>query len=137
MQAGDAAKARQLWTEVSKGPAKGYMALSLMHLGAFAIEENKPAEAVKLFDQAAEAAPDPMIGDAARLKSAFAILDTYTELGGAVIVLHEVEGADADGQEGRVLGAGGPGSGQSDQTGRAQQQHAVQTRDRHVVSPRT
>jgi hypothetical protein len=31
---------------------------------------------VKLFDQAADAAPDEMIGDAARLKSAFAVLDT-------------------------------------------------------------
>jgi hypothetical protein len=31
---------------------------------------------VKLLDEAAEAAPDPIIGDAARLKSAFALLDT-------------------------------------------------------------
>ena len=39
----------------------------------------KPEEikaAVALLDQAAEAAPDPVIGDAARLKSAFALLDT-------------------------------------------------------------
>src|SRR5437588_4437178 len=32
--------------------------------------------AVALFDQAAAAAPDDILGDAARLKSAFAILDT-------------------------------------------------------------
>jgi len=74
--AGDRPKAQQLWTEVSKSDAKAYKALALMHLGAFALEAKKPAEAVKLFDQAAEAAPDPVVGDAARLKSAFALLDT-------------------------------------------------------------
>ena len=73
---GDRGKARQLWTDVSKSDARGYKALALMHLGAFAIEARKPADAVKLFDEAAEAAPDPVIGDAARLKSAFALLDT-------------------------------------------------------------
>lgn len=74
--AGDRAKARQLWTEVSKSGAGGYKSLALMHLGAYSLDEKKPAEAVKLFDQAAAAAPDPVIGDAARLKSAFALLDT-------------------------------------------------------------
>lgn len=74
--AGDRAKAQQLWTEVSKSDAKAYKALALMHLGALAAEANKSADAVKAFDQAAEAAPDPIIGDAARLKSAFALLDT-------------------------------------------------------------
>lgn len=76
MVAGDKTKAQQLWTEVSKSDAKAYKALSLMHLGAFAMEARKPAEAVKLFDEAAAAAPDPIVGDAARLKSAFALLDT-------------------------------------------------------------
>jgi hypothetical protein len=76
MAAGDKAKAQQLWTEVSKSDAKGYKALSLMHLAAAALEARKPADAVKLFDEAAAAAPDPVIGDAARLKSAFALLDT-------------------------------------------------------------
>lgn len=76
MASGDRAKAQQLWTDVSKTQAKAYKSLSLMHLGAFAVEANKPADAVKLFDEAAAAAPDPVIGDAARLKSAFALLDT-------------------------------------------------------------
>lgn len=74
--AGDRDKARQVWTEVSKSEAKAYKALSLMHLASYAIEARKPADAVKLFDEAAEAAPDPLVGDAARLKSAFALLDT-------------------------------------------------------------
>ena len=76
MAKGDPAKARGLWTTVSKSQAGGYKALSLMHLAAFAAEEKKPVEAVKLLDEAAKAAPDPIIGDAARLKSAFALLDT-------------------------------------------------------------
>lgn len=74
--AGDRNKANQLWTEVSEGGARGYKALALMHLGAAQLEQKKTAEAVRLFDQAAEAAPDAIIGDVARLKSAFALLDT-------------------------------------------------------------
>ena len=76
MANGDPAKARGLWTTVSKSQAGGYKALSLMHLAAFAAEQKKPVEEVKLLDEAAKAAPDPIIGDAARLKSAFALLDT-------------------------------------------------------------
>lgn len=76
MVAGDKTKAQQLLTEVSKSQAKGYKSLALMHLAAFQVEANKPAEAVKLLDEAAAAASDPLIGDAARLKSAFALLDT-------------------------------------------------------------
>lgn len=72
---GDRDRARQLWTEVSKSNAGAYKALALMHLGAEQVGKS-PAEAVKLYDQAAEAATDPIIGDAARLKSAFALLDT-------------------------------------------------------------
>ncbi len=73
---GDEAKARALWTEVSKSSAGGYKSLALMQLAAFAERENKTDEAVKLLDEAADAAPDDIIGDVARLKSAFAVLDT-------------------------------------------------------------
>ncbi|ACG77945.1 conserved hypothetical protein [Phenylobacterium zucineum HLK1] len=76
LAAGDRAKAQQLWTEVSQSSAGGYKSLALMQLGALNLDENKTDEAVKLFDQAASAAPDELIGDAARLKSAFAVLDT-------------------------------------------------------------
>ncbi|MEW5686930.1 MAG: hypothetical protein AB1942_18585 [Pseudomonadota bacterium] len=86
--AGDRAGAEKLWTEVSQSQSKAYKALALMHLGAAA---KTPAEAAKLFDQAADAAPDPVIGDAARLKSAFALLDTaaVTELEGRLKPLME------------------------------------------------
>ena len=76
---GDQAKATQLWGEVAKSPSKAYKSLALMQLGAIKLGSGKPDDikaAVALFDQAAAAAPDDVIGDAARLKSAFAILDT-------------------------------------------------------------
>ncbi|ODT87557.1 tetratricopeptide repeat protein [Phenylobacterium sp. SCN 70-31] len=76
LQAGDREKALRLWTETSKSQAPGYKALSLMHLAAYQMSQNKTDEAVKLLDQAAEAAPDAALGDAARLKSALALLDT-------------------------------------------------------------
>lgn len=71
---GDRDRARAIWTEISKSGASAYKALSLMHLAAY--QQDKPAEAVKLLDQAAEAASDPVLADAARLKSALALLDT-------------------------------------------------------------
>ncbi|HLZ76370.1 tetratricopeptide repeat protein [Phenylobacterium sp.] len=76
---GDAAKATQLFSDVSKSPSKAYRSLALMQLGGLKIAHGMPDDikaAVTLFDQAASAAPDDMLGDAARLKSAFAILDT-------------------------------------------------------------
>jgi hypothetical protein len=75
-------QAVQLWTDVSKSPSKAYKSLALMQLGGLKIRDKKTDDAVKLFDAAAAAAPDDVIGDAARLKSAFALLDTrpYREL---------------------------------------------------------
>jgi hypothetical protein len=68
--------------EVAKSPSKAYKSMALMQIGGIHIADNKPAEAVKVFDEAAKAAPDDIIGDLARLKSAFALLDTapYAEL---------------------------------------------------------
>ena len=73
---GDTAQAQKLWGDVSKSSAQAYKSLALMQLGALKIAADKPKEAVALFDQAAAAAPDDILGDAARLKSAFALLDT-------------------------------------------------------------
>jgi hypothetical protein len=69
-------QAVKLWTQVSKSPARGYKSLALMQLAGLQLEADKPKDAVKLFDRAADAAPDEVIGDAARLKSAFTLLDT-------------------------------------------------------------
>ena len=74
--AGRRDEAIRLWSEVSQGSSKAYKSLSLQHLGGLKLADNKTAEAVKLFDEAAEAAPNDVLGDSARLKSAFALLDT-------------------------------------------------------------
>ena len=79
LQQGRADVAAKQFTEVSQTRAKGYKSLALMQLGGLQLSQHKTAAAVQFFDQAAEAAPDPMIGDAARLKSAFALLDTAPE----------------------------------------------------------
>lgn len=76
---GDKARAIKILTEVADSPAKAYKSLALQQLAGQKIISGKPEdvkEAVALFDKAAEAAPDNVLGDAARLKSAFAILDT-------------------------------------------------------------
>ena len=76
LEQGREPQAAQLFTEVSKSQAKGYKSLALMQLGGLQLAQKKPAAAVQYFDQAAAAAPDAVIGDAARLKSAFALIDT-------------------------------------------------------------
>lgn len=69
-------QAQKAFGEVSKSSAGGYKSLALLQLGGIQQSENHTAAAVQLFDQAAAAAPDEVIGDAARLRSAFALLDT-------------------------------------------------------------
>jgi hypothetical protein len=76
---GNNAQAVKLFGDVAKSPSKVYKSLALMQLGGAKIASGKPEDvkaAVALFDQAAAAAPDDILGDAARLKSAFAVLDT-------------------------------------------------------------
>ncbi len=76
---GDKTNAVKLFTEVSTSPAEAYKSLALMQLGGAKMAGGKPDDvkaAVTFFDQAAAAAPNDVLGDAARLKSAFAILDT-------------------------------------------------------------
>jgi len=70
------AEAQTLFTEVSKSSSKAYKALALQHLGGIKLAANDVPGAVKLFDESATVAPDPIVADAARLKSAFALLDT-------------------------------------------------------------
>jgi hypothetical protein len=72
---GDDAKAFQMFGDLAKhsGP---YKALALMQQAGLRVDENKPAEAAVLFDQAAAASKSPIISDIAALKSAYAQLDT-------------------------------------------------------------
>ena len=88
---GDTAKAATLLGEVAKSPSKTYRALALMQQGGLRQEAGKPDEAVKLYDQAAEAVSDPLVADLARLKSALALLDTasYKDVEGRLKPLME------------------------------------------------
>jgi len=76
LEQGRSDEAVKLFTEVSKVQAKGYKSLALMQLGGVQLAANNIGAAVKLFDEAAAAAPNEVFADAARLKSAFALLDT-------------------------------------------------------------
>jgi len=73
---GDQDTAYRLWGEVAKSSSKGYKSLALMQQGGIRLSAGKTDEAVKLFDEAGKAATSPLIADAARLKSALALLDT-------------------------------------------------------------
>jgi hypothetical protein len=79
---GDKVAAYTQFETVVKVGSKGYKALALMQQGGLRLDDHKTDEAIKLFDAAAEAAPTQIIGDAARLKSAFALMDTasFTDL---------------------------------------------------------
>lgn len=70
------AKAFGQFKVVADGGARGYKALALLQMGDIRLEENKTKEAVAYFDEAAKTASDPVLGDLARLKSAFALMDT-------------------------------------------------------------
>ncbi|HKT54685.1 MAG TPA: tetratricopeptide repeat protein [Caulobacteraceae bacterium] len=75
------------YAEFGVAASKGstiYKALSLMGQAGVRVDQNRIREAIPLLDEAAKVAPDPIIGDEARLKSALALLDTapYAEVEG-------------------------------------------------------
>lgn len=79
LQAGDAEKAGASFAAAEKfGGA--YEALSLQQRAGIALAQNKPAEAVALFDQAADAAGDPLLHDIAVLKAAYLRMDADAPL---------------------------------------------------------
>ncbi len=62
-------------TLAKTGPA-GYKTLALLQQGNIRLAADKAVEAAALYDAAAKAAPNDILGDAARLKAALALLDT-------------------------------------------------------------
>jgi hypothetical protein len=80
--ANDEVTAKAGFEAAAKQGPKAYRALALMQLGGLALEKNDAKGAAALFDQAADIGADPIVTDAARLKSAFALLDTasYAEM---------------------------------------------------------
>ena len=61
---------------LSKTGSAGYKTLALMQMGGIRLDENKTADAVRYFDEAAKLAPNPVLADEAGLNSALALLDT-------------------------------------------------------------
>jgi hypothetical protein len=59
----------------ASGPA-GYRTLALLQQGAIRLNAGKTADAVALFDAAAKAAPNEVLGDFARLRAAQVLLDS-------------------------------------------------------------
>ena len=70
----DAAYAK--FGEAAAKATPGYQALALMQQAGVRMDQKRASEAVVLFDKAARATSNPVIADSARLKSAFALLDT-------------------------------------------------------------
>lgn len=79
---GDADKAFAAFGQIAEDAPAAYRAMALMQQAGIRLQDERTAEAVELFDAAAQAAPGPALGDLARLKSAFATLDTapYSEI---------------------------------------------------------
>ena len=68
-------EAERLFREVSGAGSPVYRALALHQLAALKVEANDPRAAVPILDQAAEAAPDDILADSARLKAALLVMD--------------------------------------------------------------
>jgi hypothetical protein len=85
LQMGDSEGAFRQFGQVP-ATAKGYRSLALMQQGGIRLAAGDSKQAVALFDQAADVAPGGEVGlflaDAARLKSAFALMDqgSYPEI---------------------------------------------------------
>lgn len=76
LQANNPSGADAAFAEAAKSGNGAYKALALMQQAGIAVSANKTQDAVKLFDDAAKAAGDPIIADAAALKAAFLLMDT-------------------------------------------------------------
>ena len=62
--------------QAATSSSAAYKTLALMQQGGIRLAQQRSADAISLFDQAAAAAPNAVIGDAARLESAYLLLDT-------------------------------------------------------------
>jgi hypothetical protein len=76
LSTGDVAGANASFQATEKAGAPGYKTLALMQRAALALADGKSQDAAKLYDQAADAAPNQIFGDLARLRAALALLDT-------------------------------------------------------------
>lgn len=76
LQQRDESGAFAKYGEVAKYGTGAYKTLALLNQAAMRAEAGATDDAVKLFDQAAKAAPNPMMADFASLRAVYAMLDT-------------------------------------------------------------
>lgn len=76
LEANNPSGADAAFAEAAKTGNGAYKALALMQQAGIAVSANKTQDAVKLFDEAAKVAGDPIIADAAAIKAAFLLMDT-------------------------------------------------------------
>ncbi len=72
---GDLGQAYNAFGDAAKSPATAYRALALMQQAGIRIDQKRPDDAVKLFDEAAKASSDPVLTDAAAFKAALTLID--------------------------------------------------------------
>ncbi len=73
---GQTAAAEARFRQVAEGRSPAYKSLALMQLGGARIAAGDVRGGAARFDEAAEAAPDEILADTARLKAVFARMDT-------------------------------------------------------------
>jgi hypothetical protein len=73
---GDTAGALKQFGDVAKTSSGAYKSLALQQVAGIDLDQGKTDLATKSFDDAAKATGEPLLVDAARLKSAYALLDT-------------------------------------------------------------
>jgi hypothetical protein len=76
LQKGDLKGADAKFAVVAKSDAKAYRTLALMQQAGIAAGRNDQKAQIALLDQAAQAAPNPILGDAAKLEAAYVAMDT-------------------------------------------------------------
>ena len=75
---GDLPGADAAFAEMAGAGPAGYATLSLMRRGEIAVTQNRLEDAARLFEQAAERAPEPFTRDLARYKAALAQFDALS-----------------------------------------------------------
>jgi len=73
---GDQKSALAHFQAATKAGAPAYKSLALMQEAGISLANGKPADAAKLYDEAAAAAPNRIFADLARLRAALALIDT-------------------------------------------------------------
>ncbi|HEV2365970.1 MAG TPA: tetratricopeptide repeat protein [Caulobacteraceae bacterium] len=76
LSSGDQTGAYEAFAAAARSAPSGYKSLSLMQQGNIRLAAGKDGDAADLYDAAAKAAPDHVIGDLARLKAALALMDS-------------------------------------------------------------